>query len=130
MRTSAFAGLLTFAIVACGAPEVQAPVAGAPARDDSIEARFKRAYFAVACLANAGKDPEMTITPLRKPLDYLDGAGAASQGRAGKAMEALAASGFPTVEAFRDVERRLRERTAWWSSQIDARFVDELKACR
>jgi hypothetical protein len=129
MRTILAACALTL-LVSCGAPEVQAPVARAPAQDDSLEARFKRAYFAVACLANAGKDPEMTITPLRKPLDYLEGAGGTRIGRAGKAMDALAANGFPTVEAFRDVETRLRDRTAWWQSQIDARFVDELKACR
>ncbi|MBM4395649.1 MAG: hypothetical protein FJ087_08160 [Deltaproteobacteria bacterium] len=128
-----FVVAVLLAMAACGGaqPAPQPVLRTAPAEDpDSIQARFERTYFKVACMANAGRDPETTIVPLRKPLDYLEGLTAEKSPKLARALEMLRREGFGGVADFRVVEARLRESPDWWNNRIDARFVDELKACR
>lgn len=116
-------------MLGCGGAEVGSPPPKpVVVEEDTFETRFARAYFAIACIANAGKDPEMTITPLRRPLDYLESA--EKSGRAARALEILKSNGFTSIEAFREAELALKQRQTWWQSTIEARFIDELKACR
>ena len=122
--------LAPIAIGACGGAQPgPKPVAVPVADANSVQARFARAYFAIACIANAGKDPEMTITPLRQPADYLEGLESSKSPRLARALEVLAREGFTTLEMFRGMETRLRGDLRWWEPEIDAKFIDQLKSC-
>lgn len=101
-----------------------------PASEEaSLKARFEAAYFEIACMANRGVDPLMTITPLRRPSDYLDGLVARKDQDLSAAQRVLERNGFPSIESFRALETRLRSDRAYWNT-VDARFVDELLKCR
>ena len=129
---TALAMLLAVAAAgACGGAQTETrPAATAPAADaNSLQSRFSRAYFAIACIANAGKDPEMTITPLRKPADYLEGLESTKSPKLPHALEILSREGFPTLEMFRGMETRLRGDHRWWQKEIDDPFIDQLKKC-
>jgi len=111
-------------------PQRAAPApAPAPAEDQALKQRFERAYFAIGCLANRGVDPRMTIAPLRKPLDYLDGV----VQRGGPELDAtrriLDENGFASVDAFRTLGIHLRTDRSYWIG-LDDRFVDELLRCK
>ena len=120
-------------VLGCGgakpAPESPAQVQQ-PEEGTSLHARFEQAYFEVACMANAGRDPELTITPLKKPLDYLEGLEAEKSPRLSRALSILANYGFMSTEHFRQVEMKLRSEPDWWNSHIDNQFIDRLKACK
>ena len=123
--------LAALAAGACGGAQTESrPAAAAPAVDaNSPQSRFARAYFAIGCIANAGKDPEMTITPLREPQDYLEGLESTKSPKLPHALEILAREGFTTLDMFRGMETRLRGDLRWWEREIDAQFIDQLKKC-
>jgi len=127
----AAAAALTCAL-ACGAsrpaPEAAGPTAAA-AEVESLRTRFAEAYFAIACMANQGRDPETSFTPLRKPLDYLEGLEAEKSPKLARVSDILMQHGFAAIQDFRVVEARLRADPKWWTDRIDAPFVDELKKC-
>lgn len=105
------------------------PRAEPQSEEASLRSRFEAAYFEIACMANRGVDPLMTITPLRKPSDYLEGLLERKDPDLSAAQRVLESKGFPSVESFQAVEMRLRADRAYWNG-VDARFVDELLKCR
>lgn len=125
--------MLALALAAgCGGTETKrdpVPAPGAAPATSALEARFEAAYFRLGCMANPGKDPESSLSPLRKPADYLNSLVANKDPKLAKALEVLNANGFPTVSDFQQVELRLHGRVAYWQT-VDARFIDELKKCR
>jgi hypothetical protein len=126
-----FAVLILLVLGGCGGPEVAGPPAAPPPEASvlSLNARFERAYYKVACMANAGRDPEMTITPLRKPVEYLEGLAEKKDPKLNRAMRILLDEGFPSLDDFRAVEQRMRQDREFWA-RLESRFIDELKACK
>ncbi len=120
------------ALIGCASSPSRGPVPPQPepaGEEASLKSRFEAAYFEIACMANRGVDPLMTITPLRKPADYLDGLVERKDPDLPAALRVLESQGFPSVESFQAVETRLRADRAYWNG-VDARFVDELLKCR
>lgn len=120
------------AVAGCSSPPARGPLAprAEPQSEEaSLRSRFEAAYFQIACMANRGVDPLMTITPLRKPSDYLEGLVERNDPDLPAALRVLEAQGFPSVQSFQAVETRLRADRAYWN-QVDARFVEELLKCR
>ncbi len=120
------------AVAGCSSPSVRGsvgPQAEPRSEEASLRSRFEAAYFQIACMANRGVDPLMTITPLRKPSDYLEGLVERQDPDLPAALRVLEGQGFPSVQSFQAVETRLRADRAYWN-QVDARFVDELLKCR
>lgn len=119
-------------LLACASPPprgVASPEPMPESEEASLKRRFEAAYFEIACMANRGVDPLMTIKPLRKPADYLDGLVERKDPDLAPAMRVLERNGFPSIESFRAVEVRLRADRAYWN-KVDERFVDELLKCR
>ncbi len=124
--------LSVMGVLGCASSPAPGPVTPRPAQaseEASLKQRFEAAYFEIACMANRGVDPLMTIQPLRKPADYLDGLVERQDPDLAAVMRVLQRNGFSSVESFRAVEMRLRADRAYWN-QVDARFVDELLKCR
>jgi len=124
---------LLLALAACSGAQEQVPASRsepATIAADSVEARFARAYFEIGCLANAGKDPESTFTPLRNPCDYLEGLRDRGGAPLQRAVQVLQKNGFGGLEDFRALRLTLKARKDWWQDTIDARFIDELKRCK
>ena len=111
-------------------PRVEQPAG--PSDEDLARSRFESAYFEIACIANAGKDPEMTLAPLRRPGEYLDAMADAKDLRLARVMEILNRYGFSTADSFKGMELRLRTGAGgpWWQERIETPFVDRLKACK
>lgn len=124
--------LWLMAIIGCAAPPSRGPVAPRvepQSEEASLKSRFEAAYFEIACMANRGVDPAMTITPLRRPSDYLAGLVERHDADLPAAMRVLERNGFPSIQSFQAVEMRLRSDRAYWNG-VDARFADELLKCR
>lgn len=132
MIAGRFLMVWVMAVAGCASSPSRGPVtprAEPQSEEASLKSRFEATYFEIACMANRGVDPLMTIKPLRKPADYLDGLVARKDPDLAAAMRVLEGNGFPSIESFRAVETRLRADRAYWNG-VDARFVDELLKCR
>ncbi len=123
------AALLAFG--ACGGATTHVAQKSRPvqaSQEQTLRQQFETAYFAVACIANRGKNPTMSITPMRRPADYLasvEGTGTPVEARL---VKLLSDNGFPGIQAFRKLETRLRGDLAYWST-IEQRFIPELERC-
>lgn len=105
------------------------PVKPVVSAEESLKVRFEGAYFALGCMANEGVDPLMTMRPLRKPYDYLDGLIETESLKLDTVKRLLNGHGFTSVELYRLAEKRFRANRSYWQS-IETRFVDELLKCK
>lgn len=131
-QMSAVLFLILIAIVSCGGPAQQTvpstdqvkAVFGDPARQN-----FENAYFEIACFANAGKDPLLTIVPLEKPLDFIAELRATGNTQLGRANTIVQNNGFESLSAFLDAANLLKDDAEYWSSRILNPFIDRLLEC-
>ena len=97
--------------------------------DSNIKQRFKKAYAEIACLANPGVDPDMTVLPLKNPEEFLKTAKKTSPERYSLAKEVLKKYGFFTVNDFLDTMKNLKLDAQYWNSVEDS-FLDDLRKCK
>lgn len=124
--------IASLALVACGGSGKQVATHSRPVQqptgEETLRRQFETAYFAIACIANHGKNPEMSITPMRRPADYLvaiEGQGTPAETRV---LAILSENGFLGIPMFRNLEVRLRTDRAYWGT-VEDRFVPELLRC-
>jgi len=117
--------------IGCAAAIVvkEEPVKPAVSAHDSLKIRFEGAYFELGCMANEGIDPLMTMRPLRKPYDYLDGLVESESLKLETVKRLLNGHGFTSIERYRLAEKRFRSNRSYWQT-IETRFVDELLKCK
>lgn len=128
---TAFFIVALLALLACGGKATQVAQETRPVRpsaEETLRHQFERAYFAIACIANHGKNPTMSITPMRRPADYLAAIEGSRTQAETRIINLLAENGFPGIAAFRNLETRLRGDRAYWST-IEDRFIPELERC-
>lgn len=120
------------ALVACGGSGKQVATQTRPVQqssgEETLRRQFEAAYFAIACIANHGKNPDTSITPMRRPADYLvavEGQGTPAETRV---LAILKENGFLGIPMFRNLEVRLRTDRAYWGT-VEDRLIPELRRC-
>lgn len=132
-RTLGLSAVVLALVAGCGGgskqvTEASRTVERQPSAEDTLRRQFEAAYFAIACIANHGKDPEMSITPMRRPSDYLAAVEGTGSPQESRVIRLLNDNGFPGIAAFRNLEIRLRGDRAYWGT-VEDRFIPELKRC-
>jgi len=117
-------------LIGCGGATQQvSPTVESIPVQPTLKDRFEKAWIEVSCMANEGVDPLMTMTPLRKPRQFIEGLIETKSPKLDVVRRILDHNGFSTINLFLVAENRFRADHSYWD-RIESLFVDELLKCK